>query len=206
MNNIESLNTGCANDFAAYEPVGQFRAECPADADAIRSDLWPSALSYKAEVESQDDKGRTSRASNIEVGVRLRPGAPSIKELRYICDAVPNAHIAEDTMGAVEAYTCSREPQTPSTERRDASFARGAGRHAGSNDDGARVTRRAAAVSETPAGTRAVATAKRASAERLVDIRRRAREGAYGPTSGLYKVLSELAAPAEDFLGDEVPQ
>lgn len=108
MNNIENLNI----DHTNAEEVIKFRAECPVDAEAVRSLLWPWALSFETETEPLEHAGRLLRCSDIEVTVRLCPGSPSVDELRYICDALPNAHYAADTMEAAKDYTGERVPRT----------------------------------------------------------------------------------------------
>lgn len=111
MNNTEHLHTSNTSD----EVVVQFRAECPVDAEAVRTVLWPWLLAFETKTEPMRHEGNQIRSPDIEVAIRLRPGAPGVEQLRYICDAVPNAHHASDTMETANNYTGEREPRTPWT-------------------------------------------------------------------------------------------
>lgn len=92
-----------------------FRAECPADAEAIRSLMLPWTLSLEAHVQPLEHEGTTYRAVDTEVKLIMRPDAPTVPELRHIWDAIPNAHIAADTLQSEHAYTGEREPRCPWT-------------------------------------------------------------------------------------------
>lgn len=92
-----------------------FRAECPVDAEAIRSLMLPWTLGLEAHVQPLEHEGTTYRAVDTEVKLIMRPGAPTVPELRYMWDAIPNAHIAADTLLSERAYTGEREPRCPWT-------------------------------------------------------------------------------------------
>lgn len=95
--------------------VVAFRAECPADAEAIRSLMLPWTLGLEADVQPLEHEGTTYRASDTEVKLNLLPDAPTVPELRHIWDAIPNAHIAADTLQCEQAYTGERKPRCPWT-------------------------------------------------------------------------------------------
>lgn len=92
-----------------------FRAECPADAEAIRSVMSRWTLGVQTNEQPLEHEGTTYRGMDTEVKLVLRPDAPSVPELRHIWDAIPNAHIAADTLQSGQAYTGEREPRCPWT-------------------------------------------------------------------------------------------
>jgi hypothetical protein len=92
-----------------------FRAECPADAEAIRSVMSRWTLGVQTNEQPLEHEGTTYRGIDTEVKLVLRADAPSVPELRHIWDAIPNAHIAADTLQSGPAYTGEREPRCPWT-------------------------------------------------------------------------------------------
>ena len=104
-------NTKTTNE----QRVITFRAECPADVEAIRSVMRRWTLGVQTDEQPLEHEGMTYRGFDTEVKLVLRPDAPSVPELRHIWDAIPNAHIAADTLQSGQAYTGEREPRCPWT-------------------------------------------------------------------------------------------
>jgi hypothetical protein len=96
---------------ATDQRVIAFRAECPSDVEAIRSVMYRWTLGFQTGAQPLEHEGATYRSSDTEVKLTLRPDAPSVPELRHIWDAIPNAHIAADTLQPEQAYTGEREPR-----------------------------------------------------------------------------------------------
>lgn len=92
-----------------------FRAECAADAEAIRSVMSHWTLGVETSGKPLEHHGTTYRGIDTEVKLVLRPDSPGVPELRHIWDAIPNAHIAADTLQSEQAYTGAREPRCPWT-------------------------------------------------------------------------------------------
>lgn len=89
----------------------QLRTECPVDAEMIRCIVHPWLLSNETQCEPWEHDGKRYRSTDTEVKLKLRPGSPSVQQLRYIFDSVPNAHYAADTVELAENYTGEREPR-----------------------------------------------------------------------------------------------
>lgn len=110
MNTNEDLNT--AGNRSTTDAVNiKLRTECPVDAEAVRSVLLPWVLAVETKSEPLEYDGNLLRSVDAESTFKLCPGAPSVEELRYILDAVPNAHYAADTIELAETYTGEREPR-----------------------------------------------------------------------------------------------
>lgn len=100
---------------ATQQRVIAFRAECPSDVEAIRSVMYRWTLGFQTEAQPLEHEGASYRGTDTEVKLTLRPDAPSVSELRHIWDAIPNAHIAADTLQPEQGYTGEREPRYPWT-------------------------------------------------------------------------------------------
>lgn len=110
MNTNEDLNT--AGNRSTTDAVNiKLRTECPVDAEVVRSVLLPWVLAVETKTEPLNYEGKLHRGVDTVSTFKLCPGAPSVEELRYILDAVPNAHDAADTMELAEDYTGEREPR-----------------------------------------------------------------------------------------------
>lgn len=112
---IMQSNTNKTIDNSTTERVIAFRAECPADVEAIRALMTPWTLGYSTEAPPMEYEGKRCRSTDVDVKMTLRAQAPSVAELRYIWDAVPNIHICADTLEQEHEYTGEREPRCPWT-------------------------------------------------------------------------------------------
>ena len=110
MSNYENPNAA-ATDNTTGEMDICLRTECPVDAEMIRCVIQPWLLSAETKCEPLEYEGKRLRSSDTEAKLTLRPGAPSVEQLRYIFDAVPHAHYAADTMATAANYTGEREPR-----------------------------------------------------------------------------------------------
>lgn len=115
MNSImeNSINTNINS--AAGKRVVAFRSECPVDAEVIRALMTPWTLGHSTQAEPLEHEGKCYRSPDVEVKLTLSADAPTVAELRYIWDAVPNVHISADTLAQEDEYTGDREPRCPWT-------------------------------------------------------------------------------------------
>ncbi len=86
----------------------KFRAECAADAHAIRSVLHPWLLGWNERRDNLECQGVLHAMSDVSVEFSVVAGGPSFGEMLWLIDAIDNAHIAGDTLATVESYTGER--------------------------------------------------------------------------------------------------
>jgi hypothetical protein len=98
------MNMSNNNVFATY----QFRAECLADAELIRSTLWPWVLEWKVVMSPIEHDGLLLRTSDAEVEFTASEAAPPIEQLRWLIDGLINCHIAAETIQLTHEYTGER--------------------------------------------------------------------------------------------------
>jgi len=109
--NTKTPYTGSADYVRGVHSFIRFRAECSADAEAIRSLLWPWILGYEYAAEMIVDGNVFTGAAEVEVMASLRPDAPNVPQLRYLLDSLHNAHLAAETLELAHVYGEQREPR-----------------------------------------------------------------------------------------------
>jgi hypothetical protein len=86
----------------------KFRAECAADAHAIRSILHPWLIEWSERRENLEYHGVVHAMTDVIVEFSIVAGGPDLAEVLWLVDTIDNAHIAGDTLTTVANYTGER--------------------------------------------------------------------------------------------------
>lgn len=92
------------NDCLSYK----FRAECAADAHAIRSVLHPWLIEWNERRDNIEYKGVQHAISDVTVEFSVVADGPTAGEMLWLLEAIDNVHVATDTLATVESYTGKR--------------------------------------------------------------------------------------------------
>jgi hypothetical protein len=85
-----------------------FRAECAADAHAIRGVLHPWLMEWNERRDNIEYEGVRHAMFDVAVEFSIVAEGPSLGELVWLVDGIDNAHVAADTLATVDSYTGER--------------------------------------------------------------------------------------------------
>ncbi len=86
----------------------EFRAECSADAQAIRAVLLPWLMEWREVRSNLDYMGERYATSDVNVVFSVTDEGPSFYEIIWLIDAIDNCHVAAETISIVEYFTGER--------------------------------------------------------------------------------------------------
>jgi hypothetical protein len=86
----------------------KFRAECAADAHAIRGLLHPWLMDWNERRDNFECQGVLHAMSDVTVEFSILAEGPSFGDMLWLVDGIDNAHVAGDTLAPVESYTGER--------------------------------------------------------------------------------------------------
>ena len=86
----------------------KFRAECAADAQAIRSLLLPWSVDWKESRENMEHEGSIYQMPDVEVEFSIVDGGPTLNEIQWLIDGIDDCHVASETVEEIESYTGER--------------------------------------------------------------------------------------------------
>lgn len=92
------------NTYASYK----FRAECAADAHAVRSVLLPWLMEWNERRNNIEHQGVLHAMPDVTVEFSIVAEGPCWGELLWLVDGINNAHVAGETLSSAGSYTGKR--------------------------------------------------------------------------------------------------
>lgn len=89
--------------------VYKFRAECAADAQAVRAVLLPWVVEWSERRANLDFEGTRYAMPDVDVEFTVTDNAPTLNEMIWLMDAIDNCHVASQTLAVAELYTGERD-------------------------------------------------------------------------------------------------
>lgn len=93
-----------ANNNMTYK----FRAECAADAQAVRAVLLPWLMDWQETRDNMNYEDALHAMPDMTVEFSLVEEGPSLDEMLWLLDGIDNCHVASDTLATIESYTGER--------------------------------------------------------------------------------------------------
>lgn len=93
-----------ANNNMTYK----FRAECAADAQAVRAVLLPWLMEWQETRDNMNYEDALHAMPDMTVEFSLVEEGPSLDEMLWLLDGIDNGHVASDTLATIESYTGER--------------------------------------------------------------------------------------------------
>lgn len=94
---------------ATMNTTYKFRAECAADAQAVRAVLLPWLFEWQEVRANLNYEGVRHAMPDVDVEFTLVDCSPALCELLWLLDGVDNCHVAADTLAIAEDYTGERK-------------------------------------------------------------------------------------------------
>ena len=89
--------------------IFEFRGECSADAQAVRSVLLPWLMDWQEVRSNLDYEGKSYAMAAVNVVFSLINEGPSLNEMLWLIDAIDNCHIAAETLSRKDNFTGERQ-------------------------------------------------------------------------------------------------
>jgi hypothetical protein len=87
----------------------KFRAECIADAQAVRAVLLPWLLEWSENRANLQYEGVLHPMPDVDVEFTVAEEGPTLAEMLWLLDGIDNCHVASDTLTTIESYTGKRK-------------------------------------------------------------------------------------------------
>lgn len=91
----------------------KFRAECVADAQAIRSVLLPWSVDWRESRDNLEHEGSFYPMPDVEVEFSIVDGGPNLNEIQWLIGGINDCHVAGQTVQELDSYTGERVPREP---------------------------------------------------------------------------------------------
>lgn len=100
----QKLEVPTASGITCY----MFRAECASDAHSVRAALMPWLLAWTENRDVTSVNGLPVALGDVTVSLSIVQEGPSLSQLRWILDVIPDAHVAAESLMPADEFTGER--------------------------------------------------------------------------------------------------